>query len=350
MRGITMRKQILIAVGAVVLVVAIVIGWYLLTQRRVGRRIARQEPTHVLLLGTDAVDATSRSDSIMVLSVAPERGVSLLAFPPDLRVKFCDGTFHKLNAAFALLGDTGACETVSALLGIDVPFLISIGDEGFERLIDEVGGVTVTVGERMRYDDESADPPLYIDIQPGIQILDGKTALDYIRFPGETGDLSRIVRQQQLFSAVLEKGVQQKDLASIRALVKAVYPYMQTDLSLMDLYDLARLLQGTDPSELQMATVPGIPVVIDEIAYLEPQVVEMERLVARLLKRIDLLTPQGIRVAVFNGNGVRMMAQIGDVADPADLEIGMPVRLEFRRIFSDGEAGVIFYGHKAVTA
>jgi len=48
--------------------------------------------------------------------------------------------------------------------------------------------------------------------------------------------------------------------------------------------------------------------------------------------------------------GVRVMVQIGDVADPESLEIGMPVRLEFRRVCWDGEAGVIFYGHKAVPA
>jgi uncharacterized OB-fold protein len=49
-------------------------------------------------------------------------------------------------------------------------------------------------------------------------------------------------------------------------------------------------------------------------------------------------------------NGVRVMMQVGDIADPSELSIGMPVRLEFRRVFSDGEAGVIFYGHKAVKA
>ena len=49
-------------------------------------------------------------------------------------------------------------------------------------------------------------------------------------------------------------------------------------------------------------------------------------------------------------NGARVMVQIGDVADPDELEFGMPVRLEFRRISSDGVAGVIFYGHKAVPA
>ena len=47
-------------------------------------------------------------------------------------------------------------------------------------------------------------------------------------------------------------------------------------------------------------------------------------------------------------DGVRIMVQVGDLEDPSDLEIGMPVRLEFRRISWDGEAGLIFYGHKAV--
>ena len=49
-------------------------------------------------------------------------------------------------------------------------------------------------------------------------------------------------------------------------------------------------------------------------------------------------------------NGVRLMVQVGDVADPDKLEIGQKVRLEFCRISSDGEAGTIFYGHKAVIA
>jgi uncharacterized OB-fold protein len=47
-------------------------------------------------------------------------------------------------------------------------------------------------------------------------------------------------------------------------------------------------------------------------------------------------------------NGIRIMVQVGDVENPADLRVGMPVRLEFRRISWDGEAGVICYGHKAL--
>jgi hypothetical protein len=48
-------------------------------------------------------------------------------------------------------------------------------------------------------------------------------------------------------------------------------------------------------------------------------------------------------------DGVRVTCQIADL-DPAQVVAGMPVRLEFRRIQEDGEAGVIAYGHKAVPA
>jgi uncharacterized OB-fold protein len=48
-------------------------------------------------------------------------------------------------------------------------------------------------------------------------------------------------------------------------------------------------------------------------------------------------------------DGVRTTCQIADL-DPAQVVAGMPVRLEFRRVQEDGEAGVIAYGHKAVPA
>jgi len=58
-------------------------------------------------------------------------------------------------------------------------------------------------------------------------------------------------------------------------------------------------------------------------------------------------TPLPIAIVELEG-GVRVMVQVGDLAEPNELEIGMPLRLEFRRISWDGEAGLIFYGHKAV--
>lgn len=303
-----MRRQILIALGVLVAVVAIVIGWYFITQRHVGRLVAQGERTNILILGLDKVGQTSRSDTMMLLSLASGENVSLISVPRDLRVKLTDGEFHKLNAAYAKGGANEARQAVADLLGIDVPFYITLDYDGFERLVDQFGGVTLTVDEPMKYDDERADPPLHIDIQAGKQTFDGKTALEYIRYRGDTGDLGRITRQQKLISAILERGFQNRDYDSIRKMVRAINPYLHTNLSLIDMYDLAKIVQGLDMSRLQMATIPGIPVTIDEISYLQPQVVETEQMVAHLIKGIDLLTPNEVSVAVFNGNGVRMVA------------------------------------------
>jgi uncharacterized OB-fold protein len=46
-------------------------------------------------------------------------------------------------------------------------------------------------------------------------------------------------------------------------------------------------------------------------------------------------------------DGTRIMAQMTD-CDVDEVKIGMEVRMEFRRIQSEGSAGLLSYGHKAV--
>ena len=58
--------------------------------------------------------------------------------------------------------------------------------------------------------------------------------------------------------------------------------------------------------------------------------------------------PYGLGIVELDG-GVRLMAQIVDVPLD-DIKTGMPVTLEFRKIYQEGEAGIICYGHKAVPA
>jgi uncharacterized OB-fold protein len=48
-------------------------------------------------------------------------------------------------------------------------------------------------------------------------------------------------------------------------------------------------------------------------------------------------------------DGVMLQCQIADCA-PEDLKIGMPVKIEFRKVKEEGEAGIICYGYKAVPA
>jgi uncharacterized OB-fold protein len=58
--------------------------------------------------------------------------------------------------------------------------------------------------------------------------------------------------------------------------------------------------------------------------------------------------PYALGIVELEG-GVRLMAQIVDVP-PEKVSIGMPVTLEFRKLYEEGKAGIICYGHKAVPA
>ena len=62
----------------------------------------------------------------------------------------------------------------------------------------------------------------------------------------------------------------------------------------------------------------------------------------------SLDTPYALAVVAL-GDGIRITTQLADV-EPAEVRVGMAVRLEFRRLAADGQAGVIAYAHKAVPA
>ncbi len=57
-------------------------------------------------------------------------------------------------------------------------------------------------------------------------------------------------------------------------------------------------------------------------------------------------TPYVLGIAELD-DGVRLTAQVVD-CDPADLKVGMRLKLEFRRISQESAAGVIYYGYKFV--
>lgn len=58
------------------------------------------------------------------------------------------------------------------------------------------------------------------------------------------------------------------------------------------------------------------------------------------------LAPYAVGIVELE-DGVRLTAQIVDCSFE-ELRIGLPVKIEFRRIYEEGEAGVIYYGYKFV--
>ena len=302
MRGNPIRKPALfIVLGGIAIVVGL-LCWYFLSGRGGDRFETPGVRTNVLLV---AVSDRRVIDPLIVLSVGAGADDVFLFVPADLRIKLPDGTFARLGDTYEPDRMEGIRGRIASALGIDLPYYIAVDEPAFRGLIDGIGGVTLEVEDEVVYIDPESDPPAEIHVRPGEQRLDGATTLAYLRGRPDAG---RIARSQVLLGAILAQGFVTRDSRSVARTVREMRGEIETNMPYSDLYALAASFRELDPGGLRTPTLPGERVAIDGVVYVQPRVVEAERIVASSLKGLELLTPSEVNVAVFNGNGIRLMA------------------------------------------
>jgi LCP family protein required for cell wall assembly len=174
------------------------------------------QPAIALVVGYDRrledikTGSPSRSDTLMLVRADPTTdSISMLSFPRDLRVEIhCPSSrfFDRINQAYASCGPEGSLETVKALTGLPISYLITINFRGFKQLVAKVGGVWMDVDHRY-FNDNTSGGERYaaIDLQPGYQKLNGQKTLDFVRFRHTDSDLYRNARQQMFVRALKQQ-------------------------------------------------------------------------------------------------------------------------------------------------
>ncbi len=138
------------------------------------------------MMGVDAKDVRqskgTRTDTMMLMKVNFETGkIDLLSLPRDTRV-LVRGKEDKLNHAHAYGGTSLTMATVREFLNIDLDYYVKVDYKAVKAIVEAIGGVEIDVPQRMRYSDPTADPPLNINLYPGLQVLDGEGAHDFLRY------------------------------------------------------------------------------------------------------------------------------------------------------------------------
>ena len=279
------RKKRVLFMAVVLVIAALVAGASYLwlssgfkAKRASGLPFAEHK-INILVLGVDErSDDKGRSDTMFVATVdLNTKEVSLLSVPRDTRVKIPGFGWDKINHAYAEGGIKLARQTAEDLLGIPIDYYLSINFAGFYKIVDAVGGVSINVEKRMYYEDPYDN--LVIDFKPGMQRMDGKTAIKYVRYRGEDGDIGRIERQQKFIKAMMQEAASPLVIARIPAIIKEAAAVIKTDMSQGEMLNLAKMINDAHKNGLKTDTVPGRPGYVAQISYWLPDIVSLREYV-----------------------------------------------------------------------
>lgn len=243
---------------------------------------------NVLLLGTDTRkgETLARADTIMLCSIDTEKDImSILSIPRDTMVNIPGHGLAKINSATVYGGPSLTMKLVSDLLDIRVNNYAMMDYEGFKKIVDALGGVTVDVKERMyHYDPE--DGGIYtINIKPGVHRLSGEKALQYVRYRSYAlGDIERTEQQQKFLAALIKEVLQPSTIIRLPSLIISAYKAVDTNLSLPEMKELAEAASKMTNSNLVTQTLPGKFLTMDGVSYWEPDPHHTRQVVAGVLE------------------------------------------------------------------
>lgn len=211
--------------------------------------------TNILLLGSDARagEEKSRADTIMIAHYNEDKGTyKLTSIMRDIYVSIPDEGKHKINSAFLRGGPELMRKTIKENFDIDLQYYAIVDFEGFVQLIDEAfpNGVEIDVEKRM---EEYIEVPL----EPGLQRLDGKEMLSFVRFRHDAiGDFGRVKRQQQALQAIGDQLSGIQTIPKLPKLIGVVTPYVNTNMDTGDMLFMAKDFFAKDRGNIETFRIP----------------------------------------------------------------------------------------------
>jgi LCP family protein required for cell wall assembly len=238
---------------------------------------------NILVMGIDRrpneLAENSRTDTMFVMTIDPASHTARgLGIPRDMLVNIPSKTGKttyqdRVNTVYEVGemqkydggGAALAKGVVGKTLGLKINYYVVIDFQGFKKVIDLLGGIDVDVPPPGLNDPYYSETELRGDyfpciFKPGRHHMNASEALCYSRSrnfsPG--GDLDRILRQQLVMYAVMEKATDLKVLAdpsNVLNLYKRYKDAITTDINEFQLVGMAKLAAGVDRNQLAFLSI-----------------------------------------------------------------------------------------------
>ncbi|MDQ0168612.1 LCP family protein [Paenibacillus tundrae] len=237
---------------------------------------AKTKPITMLLLGTDNRPETGTylSDVVMVASMNPEtKTATIVSLPRDTRIVLDGYKSNKLNSYYPRFkaqektsgkkAEDQMKEMMGKYLGVDINYTTVLNFQAFRDAVNAVGGVDVTVDKNMCYRDTADGTD--INLKAGPQHLDGKEALDFVRYrksncdpkTQESNDFDRNKRQNQVLNSMLDQMKSLGGVTKIGKVIGAVDDNMTTDVESEQMKNFISTYWDISKSDVHYTPVTG---------------------------------------------------------------------------------------------
>lgn len=213
------------------------------------KAIINSKRKNILVLG---IEGKLRTDVIVFISIDPKyNSLDMISIPRDTyyHEKGHDrGDQRKINSVYGRSKEKGSIEAVGKILGgVSIHNYVSIEYKGVEDIIDTLGGVEVEVPCDMVVGG--------MEIKKGYQKLNGKQALQFLRFRKKyiDGDLGRIKVHQEF----IDKAINKLLSSNFLEIIKDGYRSIKTDMSLEEIISYAVQIKEIKEENISMKVLPG---------------------------------------------------------------------------------------------
>lgn len=228
------------------------------------------EPFTILLLGTDQrkrTDPVWRADVMILIAVNPKtHSAKVLSIPRDTYTTIANtnGLKAKINSAayWGYKKDVGQVanirKTLENMLHIPVDYYARINFQGFEDIVDALGGVEVNVQFPFHQQAIGGD---MVYFEPGVKELNGSEALAYVRMRKQdpNGDLGRNIRQREVVTKLIDKIASFEGIGSFSKLMKAVGDNFEHSMELENFQALANIYRKIPKNNIENLEIKTFP-------------------------------------------------------------------------------------------
>lgn len=282
------------------------------------RIMSLSKKQNILVLGCDEIFVEStdkgkklwkgRSDTILIVNCNPIKNtLNILSVPRDTKIRVPRFGLQKMNFLNSIAGPIFTKRALEKMLKIEIDHYVIVNVKGLNEIIDEIGGVTIDVPQRMQYRDYSA--MLNIDLNPGKQVLNGEQAIGFVRFRHDVlGDIGRIQRQQAFIRAGINKLWDPVTFTKIPQLTSIYKKTVLTDMKTKDIIRIANFIRNVSKSKQNIAMLPGEFGSESGVSYWVADQSETRKIVKRLFfgeefsnKQMNIRREK-VRISIYNGS------------------------------------------------